>query len=266
MSAYYRLIIRTLLTLLVIVTPLKVSAANQVVTLSNGEWPPFTSQDLAQQGFISEIVRQAFALQGYNVHYQFLPWARAYRYAESGRVDGSVIWTKTPHRLKTMLFSEPVFQHTYVFFYRAADNFNWREMSDLRGFRIGGSEGYSYGYEFDQAVKRGELNIDYVSSDILNLKKLQAKRIDLFPSDIQVGYYLLKQLFPELQAEQFKHHPKPIVEIETHVLFSKVDLTRGKLLQAAFNKGLQELRANGTYQKLVEQASLSYYSQTPHRN
>lgn len=247
-------------------TPLRVSTATQVVTLSNGEWPPFTSQSLVQQGFISEIVRQAFALQGYKVRYQFLPWARAYRYAESGQVDGTVVWTKTPHRLKTMLFSEPVFQHTYVFFYRVEDSFNWQDISDLRSFRIGGSEGYSYGNEFDQAVKRGELNVDYVSSDILNLKKLQAKRIDLFPSDIQVGYYLLNQLFPALQAEQFKHHPKPIVEIETHVLFSKVDLSRGKLLQAAFNKGLQELRANGTYRKLVEQASLSYYSQTLYHN
>lgn len=240
---------------------MRVSAVTQQVILSNGEWPPFTSQHLTQQGFISEIVRQAFALQGYQVQYHFLPWARAYRYAKSGQVDGTVAWTKTPHRLKTMLFSEPVFNHTYVFFYRADEHFDWQELSDLRDIRIGGSEGYSYGNEFDQVVQRGELQVDYVSSDILNLKKLHAKRIDLFPSDIQVGYYLIHQLFSPLEAKQFTHHQRAIERIETHVLFSKVDLTRGKQLQAAFNKGLQQLRSNGTYQKLIEQAALNNYSQ-----
>ena len=44
-----------------------------VVGLTNGEWPPYTSQNLKNYGVFSPIVSEAFELEGMTVEYTFFP-------------------------------------------------------------------------------------------------------------------------------------------------------------------------------------------------
>ena len=46
------------------------------VRLANGEWPPYTSLNLPNLGCDSQVVTEAFALEGIGVEYDFFPWAR----------------------------------------------------------------------------------------------------------------------------------------------------------------------------------------------
>ncbi|UPW17477.1 transporter substrate-binding domain-containing protein [Agarivorans sp. TSD2052] len=250
---YRRLYFAALISLSAVVNS---AQSSEIITLTNGEWPPFTSQSLPHQGFYSEIVRQAFALEGYQVQYEFLPWARAYMYVEQGQADGSLTWAKTPAKGQQVLFSDPVFWHNKVIFHLKSAPFDWQTVSDFKGLKIGASEQYTYGYEFDLAAEKGEIDVEYVSSDLLNLKKMLINRIRLFPSDVHVGHQLIKQHFSAEQAALFTHHPKPIQQTYTHVIFSKHQPSRSEQLLAAFNRGLKKLKESGAYQDIIDQAEL----------
>ncbi|MEE1674402.1 transporter substrate-binding domain-containing protein [Agarivorans aestuarii] len=250
---YLFYVCKTILMITVLALPVR---AAELVTLSSGEWPPFTSKSLAHQGFYSEIVRQAFALENYEVQYQFLPWARAYMYVEQGNVDGSLTWAKTHDKEQEVLFSEPVFWHNKVFFHLSHQPFSWQNIDSLKTLNIGATEKYTYGYAFDLAAEQSELKVEYVSSDLLNLKKLLAGRIDVFPSDIHVGYQLINQHFTSEEAALFTHHPKSVQQTYTHVIFSKKNQQRGEQLLAAFNRGLQKLKQSGAYQQIIDDAAL----------
>ncbi|MDO6684340.1 MULTISPECIES: substrate-binding periplasmic protein [unclassified Agarivorans] len=253
-SQYFRrLIFAGCVGLSVLSTPLK---SAELITLTNSEWPPFTSKHLPHQGFYSEIVRQAFALEGYQVEYQFLPWARAYMYVKQGEVDGSLTWAKTEQKELEVLFSDPVFWHTKVFFHLSSKPFEWQNISDLHGYRIGATELYTYGHAFDSAARNEEINVEYVSSDLLNFKKMLLDRVQLFPSDIMVGKTLIQQHFTAEQAALFTYHPKPIQQTYTHVIFSKKNSERNQLLLAAFNRGLAKLKSSGRYQQIIDNATL----------
>lgn len=55
----------------------------ETVRIAVGEWPPYISESLPNQG--REVVRQAFAEEGLDVSFHFYSWAEAYRLTPEGR-------------------------------------------------------------------------------------------------------------------------------------------------------------------------------------
>ena len=229
-----------------------VSPAKEVVRLANGEWPPFTSKSLKHHGVYSHIVTEAFALEGIAVEYDFFPWARSYVYAKNGHRDGSLTWAKTAAKEREVLFSDPVFFHTKVFFHQRSLPFDWNTVVDLEGLTIGTTAEYTYGIEFSQAVQNGTITIETVASDLLNLKKLLAGRTHLFPSDIDVGYYLLNAHFMSEEAARVTHHARPIRKEGTCVIFTKATPEKSQRFLTRFNQGLGKLKEGGAYDQMLE--------------
>lgn len=228
------------------------SRAENLVLLANGEWPPYTSQHLERYGVYSHIVSEAFALEGMTVKYEFFPWKRSYVYVKDGDCDGSLTWAPTPEKKQEVFFSDPVFQHTKVFFHLKNFPFDWTTMDDLKAISIGATALYTYGDEFDQAAKNGRIQAEYTTTDILNLKKLRERRIQIFPSDINVGYDLVNTNFTPEEIGLFTHHPKPIQKAFTCVIFTKKNPEKSLLLLETFNRGLGKLKEQGTYDKLLK--------------
>ena len=63
------------------------ASAAETIRITNGEWPPFTSERLPDKGPLSRIVAEAFALEGISVEYGYFPWRRAYDYTRE-RANG----------------------------------------------------------------------------------------------------------------------------------------------------------------------------------
>ena len=53
------------------------NALAKQLTLSVGEWPRYIGSDLPNNGAIGEIITEAFSDIGYQVAFEFYPWARA---------------------------------------------------------------------------------------------------------------------------------------------------------------------------------------------
>src|SRR5882762_1104620 len=62
--------------------------AENVVTLVAGERPPYIGASLPENGYVSELAREAFKRKGYVVKITFYPWARSKMLAARGSVDG----------------------------------------------------------------------------------------------------------------------------------------------------------------------------------
>ena len=233
----------------------------EVVRLTNGEWPPFTSQDLKHYGVYSHIVSEAFALEGITVEYGFFPWKRSYIYVQKGEWDGSVTWAPTPEKEKSVFFSSPVFRHTKVFFHLKSFPFDWNSINDLKELYIGTTTEYSYGNEFDQAAEDGVLKVETVTRDTQNLRKLLSKRIQIFPSDIDAGYALLNANFSPKEIALVTSHPKPIQQTVTCVIFTKATPKKGQRLLTLFNRGLAKLKKSGAYDQMLEAHRRGEYQQ-----
>ncbi len=229
------------------------------IRLTNGEWPPYLSEDLKYYGISSRIVTEAFARVGVKVEYGFFPWKRAFKYAKTGEWDGSVIWQRTPEREKYFYFSDVILEGTYVFFHLKSVNFDWNTIEDLKGIKIGATGGYTYGEAFDKAAKENSIQVDYVIYDVQNLKKMLAGRIKIFPVELNVGLDLLQKHFSPEQINKITFHPKIIKRNFYRLILSKKIKTNRKRI-ALFNKGLSRLCNNGKVKQYMLEFEKGLYN------
>ena len=232
--------------------------AEGTIRITNGEWSPYLSEKLKYYGVASRIVTEAFSLEGIKAEYGFFPWKRALLLAQKGKWDGSVVWSYTEDRAKDFYYSDPVVKCKWVFFYLKTTSFDWKVIDDLRGFRIGGTLGYKYNPDFEAAEEAGRIKVYRVPKDEQNFEKLIKGRIDIFLQDIDVGYEMLNNLFPEEKVRLFTHHPKPIKDTGFHLLLSK-QVEKNKEMLTLFDRGLKRLKESGKIEQYLKESRIGKY-------
>jgi len=230
-------------------------AEQELVVLGSGEWPPYISENLPAYGFMSAIVSSAFEKGGRDVSYEFHHWARTEELAKEGKLAGSLGYIKTLQRLKHFYYSEqPIYTIQQAFFNLRGRPISWDKISDLKGYRIGISKGYSYGGEFMQAVEQKLLDTHEVNSELQGMRMLAAGRIDLLICDLDVGQSLLQQLTEE-ERQRIKVNPNLLNTMDVYVMLSKKHPGVEAMLKD-FNTGLAALYEDGEYHRII-QSSMS---------
>ncbi|WP_083797640.1 substrate-binding periplasmic protein [Marinobacter algicola] len=227
--------------------PLQANEVVPTVRLTNGHWPPYMENTPPHFGVISQIVTLAFAKEDIPVSYGFFPWSRARLLAQKGRWNGSVAWTCRRQLLKHFHFSDPIVAHNYALFHRTSMDFDWDNVKDLESYRVGLTQDYNYGEEFEEAVAAGTISADVTTSDESNFRKLAAGRIDLFPMEPAVGMGMLKKLG---LSDQITFHTTPLQSDYLYLILSKLVPESERYLEK-FNEGLSELRASGRLEELI---------------
>jgi len=244
---------RIWLLLACLVMPLFASA--EKIVLANGEWAPYLSENLKHHGYISRIVKEAFAEEGYEVEYVFLPWKRGFEDAKDGTYHGSIVWGYNDERANDFEFSDTVVELGTSLFYNKNKPIDWEKLTDLTKYKIGGVIGYAYGIEEMEAA--GEIEIIRIGKDEGNYKKLDAGRLDIVLEDTEVGLETISRMGLK---EQLIPHPKTMSPRTYHVIVSKQLANRLDILDA-FNRGLQKLRADGRFDKYVSESRAGLYKQ-----
>ena len=230
---------------------LQVAGVGETIRISTGEYAPWLSERLPHRGFTSHVIKEAFALEGYEVEFTFYPWKRAYESARDGQAfHATAYWYPSEERAEDFYYSDPLQTDRTVFFHLKDKPFqDWMTLDDLKGKRIGATREYTYTSEFWDAKDTGRLDIEIANSDVLNFNKLIKGRIDAFPTGDLVGQKLLREHFAADVAETVTFHTKPLVETTGHLLISR-RLAGGAALLARFNRGLERLRDSGRYAEL----------------
>lgn len=236
-----------------------VSAENKI-RIAIGEWTPYFSEKYRDYGVVPHVVTEAFRLVGVQVKYSFLPWERGKKNARRGLIDASCCWDYSKKRAKFFYFTDTVHSDSYVFFHHKRFPFNWKSINDLKGVEIGLIIGFNYSPEFDAGVKNGELSVHFVPTDKMNFLKILKNRIHIFPHSKFVGYYMINELFKPIDAKQFTHHPKILVESNPKIIISRKSIN-GEKWKELFNKGLKKLKESGVYSKMMNAAIKGEYKQ-----
>ena len=228
------------------------SNAKESITIATGEYSPFASSTLQDNGYVNHVITRAFALEGIDVTFKYLPWKRAAVATQKGEFGATSFWYRSDEREKHFYYSDAVNNEQTVFFYRKDKPLKqWSTLSDLSDFTIGATIGYTYTTEFWAAAESKQLNVSQVVTDKANMKKLVAGRIDLFPAGIVLGHTLLQDNFIFGMASTIDYNTKPLVSVTGHLLFPRIT-PDSKRLVTLFNKGLKSLAKSGELTKMYD--------------
>lgn len=225
----------------------RIAPAGETVKLAIGEWPPYTSQYDPDSKILERIVTEAFRLEGIEVKYDYFPWKRSYIYARDGDYDGTFPWQKDREREDTFYINSiPLVSDVSVFFHLRSRSFDWRNIEDLKKYRVG----VTIGYTQEKFYRDKGIKVEAVPKEELNFYKLLAGRIDVYQASRLVGYSMINKLFEPEKAKLFTHHPKIVHRNELYILFSKAS-PGGKKFKERFDSGLKKLKASGAYDRII---------------
>lgn len=230
------------LVLMSIPTATIVAAEQDLTTLVivTGNYPPAINEIENDKGYISRLVSDAFALEGIKTEFLFVPWARGLRMIRLGNEACIMYYAKTPDRLKSFTFSEPLFSEEWLFFHLKNTPVEWNTLNDLSRYIIGATLSYSYSEEFHKLADQQDLNVHWVARDRQNWQMLMAGRIDIFPS-VKTGWYQLRQLYSEKAIKLVTTHSKPLKTQLNYLLFSK-EHPNAEYFRDKFNQGFSKLK------------------------
>tara|TARA_Y100001970_G_C14126697_1_gene799343 strand:+ start:58 stop:813 length:756 start_codon:yes stop_codon:yes gene_type:complete len=223
------------------------------ITLLTGEWPPFIGKKLKGYGIGAQLVKRAFEKKDISVRINFTTWENAFEWTRKGSSgDGTFFWSKTEEREDDFIYSIPAMVERNVFFHLRGRRFFWKNIRDLRFKKLGVVKGFSYGRELDLAIKKGKFKkIIYEKTTLQNFNNLLRKKIDVFPHEVSVGYYELKENFSRSKYKKVIHNKKDIGKDYTYLLMSKKYKRKSYRLMKIFNQSLAEMMVDGEYSKIV---------------
>jgi polar amino acid transport system substrate-binding protein len=221
--------------------------AETLVAIDNANPPFMYQQDDQPMGLYPLMLQAIFARLGEPLSIQAMPWKRALLRGASGELGIGGIY-KNAERLAVFDYSTPIFEERLLLYVQRERAFAFRGVEDLHGKRIGVIRGWSYTEAFDQAARTGQIDAQEGSSDEANLRKLASGRLDAVIAIELAGQRLLSH--PGL--EQLEALPQPLSINPTFLVFAK-QAGQLELLQR-FDQALQEMRQDGSLQRLTEQA------------
>lgn len=220
------------------------------IVLTTGEFPPFNSRSLKYYGLVPRIVTEAFLLEDVQVSYTFYPWKRAYLLSANGSVNGTTQWLYSKVRDKDHYYSDPLMEEQFVWFHLKSYRFDWNDLKSLQGVKVGAIRGYTYTPEFYEAIENKQIEVIFVTKLQQAIDMLLAGRIQVFPENIDVGYYEIRRLHPEMSTDLITNHDKPLVSATSHLLLSRKKKDSPMLLQK-FNSGLLRLKESGLFEQYL---------------
>lgn len=224
-------------------------ADDKTIVAAADPWPPFVDPAAPKEGLSLEIIRAAYATQGYTVEMNYVPWARAIDGVKKGKYDILPPTWITEERKTFLMYSEPYAVNNIKFIKNIDDPFEFEGIESLAGKKIGTVRGYGYGDDFLNAT-------NFVREDVTdlmtNIKKLthSSRRIDLTLEDEIVARVTIGNENPNLLSKIA--FTKNALSSNTLHVSSGLQNPRHKEIIDAFNKGLATIKENGTYAKIME--------------
>jgi polar amino acid transport system substrate-binding protein len=232
-------------------------AQQDALRLTSLEWSPYVTKTLPGDGMTASIVRTAAQTAGWRTEISYFPWSRAVQDGlNSEQFDGYFPAFYLKEREKDCYFSGSLGNSIIGFASLSDTHFDWENLKDLKKYKIGTVHEYANGEVFDAMVRQKQLLVDSAPSDISNLRKLLAKRVDVIVIDKWVYKSLLisdHSLGPEKQNIVF--HPKELTQFSMHICFQRN--AKGQAKQKAFNAGLEKLQVKKMETQYFQQLQLS---------
>ena len=250
-----------LLTWVCLICPSVSASDTDLLQLASLEWPPYVSLSLPAEGISASIVKAAAQLAGLHTEIQYFPWSRAVQEGlHNPAYAGYFPAFYLKEREKSCYFSGPLGNSIIGFAALKEKKFNWQKLDDLKPYLVGTVYGYANGVGFDELVKQKAIATDSAPSDISNLRKLLAHRVDV----VVIDKFVLQQLLITDNSlasnkSEIVFHPKELTNFSLHICFQHND--KGHSLQKSFDSGLGKVNVK----KLENLYFLQLQTKQPHQ-
>ena len=237
---------KTGLSYLILCCMIAAASSETIHVVTGNNYPPFTDENLPKGGMITEIVDLVFKKVGYQAHIVFRPWKRGYEETKKGVFVATFPHIKTEERLRDFHFSQPINTvYTRVFVVKDSPI---RKLQDLTGRRICVPLGYGVSERVDETFKQ-ELNAGATPVDLAGcLRMMLSGRKDFFIINEINGWATVRKTFNT--TEHFRTLDVIFKEETHHLIVSKTSAD-GKRVLHAFDRGLNQLREDGTLQMII---------------
>ncbi|TWI70323.1 amino acid ABC transporter substrate-binding protein (PAAT family) [Desulfobotulus alkaliphilus] len=239
---------RILLILLMALTLTAQAEPERKLTGISLDWEPYIGAHMPQQGYVAQIVREAFkAGGGYTMDVEFMAWTWVVALADSGRYDFYFPEYYDAKLEEKYYISDPIPGGPLVFFKRKDTNIQYNHLQDLRPHKIGTVRGYVNTPEFD--------NADYLTkveamTDMENIQNLLNGKIQVMVMDKYVGLHLLRTKSSD-RAMEVEVMTPPLGVNDLHVCFPKKTGNAREHLEA-LNQGLKILKETGRVKEIMQ--------------
>ena len=223
----------------------RVVADNKTITLATLPWEPFYGPDLEDEGYLTALAREAFKRAGYNCEIKYMPWNRALELSKKGKYDGALGIFYNEDRARFFEFSSPLDESRMTFFTKTGKTISYKNLKDLKQYKIGQVLGYHYTEEFNTA----NFLTKYRSySTEVNVNLLLRDKIDMLIASEKVMTYLINNKFPKHKPIFKKIYPQ-LISNKLHISISKKK-NGAKQIINDFNCELENMKKDGTFNKI----------------
>lgn len=214
----------------------------------DNSYPPYMYELEATEadGLYPRLIAEAAKRTSYHVDIKAYPWKRALAQGAAGigAVGGAY---KNDERLKIYDYSVPLYEENLVLFVNKDRPFEFNDVEDLEGKRVGVNRGWSYGQTFDEARERELFSVNIKNSPEENFQLLALGRIDCVILDKLSGNSYVELLDIE---DKITYLPKPF-SINNGYLIVPKSLDMQDFMKQ-FNASVESLRTEGMYQAIVQ--------------
>lgn len=220
-------------------------AQEKSIVLATMNWAPVYAESEPNGGVFTALTREAFHRAGYRFEVQFVPWKRGIKNSKEGIYDGVMGAAMTPERAPFFTKTESIMPYVILLFSHEDETITYTNLSELKSYTVGTING-SAG---EERLKAAGITIDSVKSHEQNFMKLVRKRLHLIEGDQFVMSGLMKKN-PSYQGKIKPVFP-PLLKTQLYNLITKAHPDHAAIV-ADFNRGLQEILADGTFQAIVK--------------
>lgn len=215
-------------------------AKEKIYVGTNAEFPPFEYLDKGEiTGFDIEMMNEIGKVLDAEIKVQDMAFDGLLPALQMKKVDVVIAgMTATEERKKTVAFTQPYYTASQVIIVKNGDN-SIKSFDDLKGKRVG----VMLGFTGDAVVSEIEgVKVERFNAAYAGIMALKANKVDAVVLDSEPAKNYVKQ------NEGLQIAEADAAQEEYAIAIRKND----KELLEKIEKGLAEIKANGTYDKLLE--------------
>ena len=214
------------------------------LTLLTEDFPPLNySPDGGQTvvGTSADLMREALRRSGISAALVLLPWRLAYKRAQDDKEACVFSTSRTAEREALFKWVGPLSQSQWMLYARADSPIApAAALDELKKYVIGGYQGDAR----TQYLKEQGFMVDEANTEPQSLKKLEAKRVDLWSATSNSGPW---------NAHQLGIAIKPIIAYQQgQASYAACNPALPDELINRLNRALDAMRADGTYRRILE--------------
>ncbi|MDD0853083.1 transporter substrate-binding domain-containing protein [Halobacteriovorax sp. GB3] len=221
------------------------------VRLITGEYSPFTSAHLSENGLLTKVVIESFEAKGVEVKkVNFAPWKRASYETEQAMFDATFPYAKNRSREERFFYSDILHKGKLHFITVKEMEKDFQKEKNWKGKVICHPLGWNI-EQVQEEVEKYQLLLTRTSDVETCFRLLAAKRVDLINLNITFAKYIIRNLYGDL--DKFSFLKDKVKDDFVYLMVSKKN-PRAKLIIDQFNEGLKKLKRNGRYRAILNES------------